>query len=420
MKNLIILTSFFPFIGGEQFIESEIDYWENSQFHNVYLLPAKKNMEIRDYPKKIILLDGFVLKNSKIDKFIYLFKALFCLIFWKELYFIVFKKENKSFYNIIDALFVSANIERCKQSIGKAIRNIDGDITIYSYWNDAQFYASCLLKRSGKIKQVVSRAHGGDLYEDRRRKNYMPLKAQFKNDFDKVYLLSVNAAIYCREKYGYPEKNLKIARLGVNPPKKNIKYETHPFKIRILSLSYCVPVKRIDKIIATLEKISLINKKVTFEWTHIGDGPLYDDLLNFSQEKLNCFNNIFYQFIGSLSNEDVKKHLSENNYDVFLNVSESEGIPVSIMEAMSYGIPTIAPNIGGISDLVNQNNGWLLSSEAKVSEIVEKLSLVIKLLNEDKIDPYRKNSKFWVEKYFNAKKNYEKFIKEVESLVHHE
>lgn len=41
-------------------------------------------------------------------------------------------------------------------------------------------------------------------------------------------------------------------------------------------------------------------------------------------------------------------------------MSDSEGIPVSIMEAMSFGIPVIARNVGGMSEIVNEENGLLL------------------------------------------------------------
>ena len=43
--------------------------------------------------------------------------------------------------------------------------------------------------------------------------------------------------------------------------------------------------------------------------------------------------------------------------DLFLTVSANEGIPVSIMEAQSFGIPVIATDVGGISEIVNNVNG---------------------------------------------------------------
>ncbi|MFR4320263.1 MAG: glycosyltransferase [Blautia massiliensis (ex Durand et al. 2017)] len=45
-----------------------------------------------------------------------------------------------------------------------------------------------------------------------------------------------------------------------------------------------------------------------------------------------------------------------------MNVSSSEGIPVSIMEATSFGIPGIATDAGGTKEIIrDKENGVLLS-----------------------------------------------------------
>ena len=49
--------------------------------------------------------------------------------------------------------------------------------------------------------------------------------------------------------------------------------------------------------------------------------------------------------------------------DYFINLSDSEGIPVSIMEAMSVGIPIIARDVGGNREIVTNNNGCLLEGD---------------------------------------------------------
>ena len=49
-----------------------------------------------------------------------------------------------------------------------------------------------------------------------------------------------------------------------------------------------------------------------------------------------------------------------NDFDLFVNMSLSEGIPVSIMEAISFGIPIIATNVGGNAEIVNDETGVLI------------------------------------------------------------
>ena len=73
-----------------------------------------------------------------------------------------------------------------------------------------------------------------------------------------------------------------------------------------------------------------------------------------------------------------------NEVRCFINVSSSEGIPVSIMEVMSFGIPVIGTNVGGVSELVNQENGHLLSANPAAQEIVSVIEKFQQLSNEDK------------------------------------
>ncbi len=119
-----------------------------------------------------------------------------------------------------------------------------------------------------------------------------------------------------------------------------------------------------------------------------------------------------FLFTGNLTHKDVLNFYAQNQVDLFLNVSASEGIPVSIMEAMSYGIPTIATNVGGTSELVNTTNGFLLG----VNEVEEKLAKTIEsflTLDEAKMLWLRNNARQTITDNFNAQNNYPNFIKQL-------
>ena len=51
--------------------------------------------------------------------------------------------------------------------------------------------------------------------------------------------------------------------------------------------------------------------------------------------------------MGYVANTKVQELYSSRKFNLLVNVSETEGIPVSIMEAMSYRLPIIATNVGG-------------------------------------------------------------------------
>ena len=56
---------------------------------------------------------------------------------------------------------------------------------------------------------------------------------------------------------------------------------------------------------------------------------------------------ISVKIMGRMKNKDIYSLYEKEKPDLFINLSSSEGIPVSIMEAMSFGIPVISTDVGG-------------------------------------------------------------------------
>ncbi|WP_243669706.1 glycosyltransferase [Methanoculleus chikugoensis] len=81
--------------------------------------------------------------------------------------------------------------------------------------------------------------------------------------------------------------------------------------------------------------------------------------------------NVSHRFTGYLDNAAVLEHYRQSPIDVFINVSESEGIPVSIMEAESCGIPVIATAVGGIPEIVSDATGILLPEHPAPRDIAK-------------------------------------------------
>ena len=102
----------------------------------------------------------------------------------------------------------------------------------------------------------------------------------------------------------------------------------------------------------------------------------------------------------------VLKHLFE--IDLFLNVSESEGIPVSIMEAISAGIPVIATDVGGTSEIVNDSFGTLIPKYFLINDLAKIIFQFNRKREEQKKQMKTNAKKFWSEN-FDAMKNYQMF-----------
>lgn len=76
-------------------------------------------------------------------------------------------------------------------------------------------------------------------------------------------------------------------------------------------------------------------------------------------------------FVGSTT--DVYPYLQEA--DVFLLPSKYEGMPMTVIEAMGTGLPIVASNVGGLSDMIDDGrSGFLVEVDAKATaEAVLKL-----------------------------------------------
>ena len=103
----------------------------------------------------------------------------------------------------------------------------------------------------------------------------------------------------------------------------------------------------------------------------IGGGELIDKFIDksISMKISRCLN-----FIGETS--EVNKYLV--NSDLFMLISNYEGLPVSIIEAMSVGIPIIASDVGGVKELVKDGvNGFLIPKKDSIALSKVLANLVI-------------------------------------------
>jgi glycosyltransferase involved in cell wall biosynthesis len=85
-------------------------------------------------------------------------------------------------------------------------------------------------------------------------------------------------------------------------------------------------------------------------------------------------------YIGWI-NADEKKQIYK---DIALNVlpSYNEGLPMSILETMAYGIPSITTNIASIPEVVFDGNNGFLIEPGNIKQLSDKLKLI---LNDDKL-----------------------------------
>lgn len=170
-----------------------------------------------------------------------------------------------------------------------------------------------------------------------------------------------------------------------------------------------VQVKRIDRIVSTLSKV----KTQKIEWVHFGSGEEESKIRKMASEMLG--ENVKVIFKGRVENKKILEFYRSNDVNLFINLSDSEGIPVSIMEAMSFGIPCIATNVGGTSEIVVDGmNGYLIDDEPD-EYIADKVNSIASMNIEcyEQLRDAARNT--WEQKY-NAENNYRTFIEEIKNI----
>ncbi|MDR2409323.1 MAG: glycosyltransferase [Bacteroidales bacterium] len=232
---------------------------------------------------------------------------------------------------------------------------------------------------------------------------------------DRIYFISRHGYDYYHRVFLKGEQGkCSISRLGIHNDFNVAIYRcNHTDKniFKIISCSYVHKLKRIELIINAIAEI----EEIAVHWVHIGDGSDYDTIVSLARERLDKKTNISYEFKGFISNNHIMLYYHDNYFDVFISLSESEGLPVSMMEAISFGIPIIATNVGGVAELVNKETGILLDPQVSCTEVKKAIVDFFHLPNQHK-ESMRKAARLLWEKEFNASLNYMKFSKELVSF----
>ena len=166
---------------------------------------------------------------------------------------------------------------------------------------------------------------------------------------------------------GFKNK-IEIINNGVFIPEENTNIFTND-QINITIVSRLVSHKNIEKIIKAISDLNspLINLNI------IGDGPELNQLQKISLESNNKDNIIFH---GKLNRDEID-HIFLNS-DIYIQASNYEGLPHSLLEAMSYGIPVLCTPVGECKEILgNEDRGYILDLPVSKNNIKSKISQII-------------------------------------------
>lgn len=410
MKNLVLLSSMFPYGKQETFLESEINYFD--EFENVYIFNRDLTKgKRRDVPSNCICDHKLQVHNLRDVKWTYdILVELFCCI---KKYGLIKMLSEKEIYKIMIDDYTNAYFEakRITKSLDCAgVRHSD-PLIIYSYWMHTHAIVAILLKRKYKNSKLVTRCHGFDIYEERLNINYLSFRYLILNQMDLICPISNDGKEYLYRKYSHIRAMIEVNRLGVKSDFTfHLNDDDRKKRLHVVSCSNMVPVKRIDRMISAFAEIVDFNIK----WVHFGDGSEETHLRKQADKMLG--DNIEWEFKPRIPNQEILNYLKVEQPHCILNTSESEGIPVSMMEAMSYGIPVIATNVGGVKEIVaHEKNGFLMSSDFSEGELVKLIRKIYEFTTEEYY-VLKQNAIKTHQKKYNADINYSEFANRIQLL----
>ena len=257
----------------------------------------------------------------------------------------------------------------------------------------------------------VSRAHRYDLYKGHTHGHIQPFRTEVMEGMDRIFPCSEEGSAYLRAEYPAYADKIETFYLGSRDASGQ-----NPFSgcdvVRIVSCSTLAAVKRVD-LIADAVRV-LCDRGVKVEWTHIGAGKGFVALKKHCDKLLQPCS---FSLLGALENDEVVSLYAGTTFDLFVNVSSSEGIPQAIMEALSFGIPVAATKVGGNSEIVSDGlNGWLLDPDNAVDGLVGVVEKYMGLSASGK-EALRRSARDVWERDFCAKRNAERFMRQLSGNV---
>lgn len=415
MQKLFLVTERFPYGTSEKsFILPELE--ELVKYYDVTILSHATRAELDDKENETILIPEVKVINLGIEltwyqKIQYTVKFFFDIDGYKEIIEILKNKVNilQRVYQSIS--FYALAMENFRLMKKRSLFSKNEETIYYTYWYYYYTYSISKNRKYFPNMKVVARTHRFDLYDEQYSGNRQPFKKNMDKKIDRIFFISEQGKNYYLNKHHLDDCNKyvvsRLGTIGAGILPDSIKKNNNKFCL--VSCSRVTSIKRVDLI---AEALSYMTEEI--EWIHFGDGNEFDKLTGLANNLLKSKKNIKYQLKGFVSNQEIIDYYSKHYVDCFISTSSSEGIPVSIQEAMSFGIPIIATDVGGVSELFD-NNGILLDENPSVMEVVKAIEKMI-YMDKQEYKSFRSQSyTIWNAKY-NAKVNRVEFVYAINKL----
>ena len=287
----------------------------------------------------------------------------------------------------------------------------DEEFVIYSYWFLWWNLGFAEHKERYPNMKLITRAHGFDLYDERHRDGRQPFRKYLDSRIDKVLFVSqMGMNYYLERQANQPVQYEKyvVSYLGQEDFCGDSFAKKDNDSFTIVSCSNVIPLKRVELI---ADALATVKSDMPIRWVHFGDGPSMESLNMAANKALSANGNLTIELKGRVDNLEVLDFYKKDETDLFITTSSTEGLPVSISEAMSFGLPIIATDVGGIKEQV-EGNGILLSPNPLASEVAGAIERIMHMDSATRDKMGKISREIWKKK-FDISVNIKEFIKAI-------
>lgn len=223
---------------------------------------------------------------------------------------------------------------------------------------------------------MATRAHTSDIFDEAMLFRSRRIRSRLLGAVDKVFSISRVGYDYFVARFPEHAGRFVHTPLGsirlFSPTapdavdESSITPSAAPSEISFMTVARLDPIKRIDLILDVLAEVALALPDTRINYTLIGDGECEESLA--AKAAALKPRNLNVSMTGALENEEIQRRLATAPPDWYIMMSSTEGLPVSMGEAMSYGVPVITTDVGQISELVTPECALMLPADARPAE----------------------------------------------------
>jgi len=318
-----------------------------SNFYQPYIPPVIESLKKMNGLK--ITVNAF---NGKSDGNVVVFPSYYRRKFKEKLYELTHRLNQK--LNYAETYFLQKNIDIVHIQHSYLFPKVLGLLS---------------LEKNKRPKIIISLS-GGDTYvKPWVQKKWADFYSNYGNKVDAFITMSEHQKKYLHTKWGIDNAKIHVIPISFGPRFNSTPKKPTTTKIKIVSVFRMCWEKNIDGNLRVIKHIKESGISVQYDIYGSGKekGQFYYLVDKYGIQE--CVN-----LIGEIENNKLKKRIRD--YDFILQLSHSESLGMSVIEAQSIGVPAIVSNAGGLPEIVDhEKTGFVVESY----EIEHAAKMMIKL-----------------------------------------